>query len=61
MSNLGAYTVPILNYFKIIERKEHWRIRHLKGALYMLGYSERSSKPNIEMNVIWEPLIKKAQ
>ena len=46
---------------KIIDMEEHWKIRHLKEAVQMLGYSDLFSKPSMEMNMIWQPLIKKAQ
>ena len=34
-------------------REEYWRIKHLKEAVLMLGYSDPLSRPNIEMNIIW--------
>ena len=43
---------------KIIDREEHWRIRYLKESAYMLGYSELLSRLSIEMNTIWESIIK---
>ena len=46
---------------KIIDQEEHWRIRRLKKAVHILGYSDPSSRPSIEMNTIWEPIIKKAR
>ena len=52
--------LPLWDEVKIIGREEHWRIRHLKEAIQQLGYSDLLSKPIIEMNTIWEPLIKKA-
>ena len=39
---------------------EHWRIRRPKEAVYLLGYSDLLSRPSIEMNTIWNPVIKKA-
>ena len=44
---------------QIIDWEEHWRIRCLKEAAHTLGYSDQLSRPSIEMNMIWEPLIKK--
>ena len=44
---------------KIIIREEHWRIRHLNESAHMLGYSNLLSRQSIEMNTIWEPIIKK--
>ena len=43
---------------EIIDRDEHWSIRHLKESAYMLGYSDLLSRP---MNTIWEPMIKKVR
>ena len=44
---------------RIIDTKEHWKIRRLKEAVHMLGYRVLLSWPSIEMNMIWEPIIKK--
>ena len=46
---------------EIIDRAEHWRIRHLKESSHMLGYNDLLSRPSIELNTIWEPIIKKAK
>ena len=46
---------------EIIDRAEHWRIRRLKELAHMLGYNDLLSRPNIEMNTIWEPMIKKVR
>ena len=54
----GNY-LPLWDKVKIIDRKEHWRIRHLKESAHMLGYSDMLSRQSIEMNTIWEPVIKK--
>ena len=40
-------------------REEHWRIRHLKEAVQC--YSNLLNIPCIEMNTIWEPVIKKTR
>ena len=45
---------------EIIDR-EHWRIRYLKESGHMLGCNELLSRPSIEMNTIWEPIIKKVK
>ena len=50
--------LPLWDKVKIIERDEHWRIRRLKESAYMLGYSDLLSRPSIEMNTIWELIIK---
>ena len=44
---------------EMIDREEHWKIRRLKESAHMLGYSDPLSRPSIEMNTIWEPIIKK--
>ena len=46
---------------EIIDRAEHWRIRHLKESAHMLGYNDLLSRPSIELNTIWELIIKKAR
>ena len=46
---------------EIIDWAEHWRIRHLKESAHMLGYIDLLSRPSIELNTIWEPIIKKAR
>ncbi len=46
---------------EIIDRTEHWRIRRLKESAHMLGYNDLLSRPSIEMNTIWEPIIKKVR
>ena len=46
---------------EIIDREEHWRIRHLKDSAHMLGYNDLLIRPSIEMNTIWEPIIKKVR
>ena len=46
---------------EIIDRDEHWRIRHLKESAHMLGYNDLLSRPSIELNTIWEPIIKKVR
>ena len=51
---------PLWDKVKIIDREEHWRIRHLKVAAHMLCYSDLLSRPSIEINTIWESIIRKA-
>ena len=46
---------------EIIDWAEHWRIRRLKESAHMLGYHDLQSRPSIELNTIWEPIIKKAR
>ena len=52
--------LPLGDEVKIID-KEHLKIRHLKEALHILGNSDLLSIPSIEMNMIWEPILKKAR
>ena len=49
--------LPLWDEVEIIDRAEHWRIRRLKESVCMLGYNAllRSS---MEMNSIWEQIIK---
>ena len=51
--------LPLWDKVKIINRAEHWRIRRLKESAHMLGYNDLLSRPSIELNIIWEPIIKK--
>ena len=46
---------------EITDRAEHWRTRRLKESAHMLGYNDLLSRPSIELNTIWEPIIKKAR
>ena len=52
---------PLWDKVEIIDRAEHWRIRRLKESAYMLGYNDLLSRPSMELNAIWEPIIKKAR
>ena len=53
--------LPLWDKVEIIDRAEHWRIRRLKESAHMLGYNDLLSRPSIELNTIWEPIIKKAR
>ena len=44
---------------EIIDRAEHWRIRHHKESARMLNYNDLLIRPSIELNTIWELIIKK--
>ena len=46
---------------EIIDWAELWRIRHLKESAHTLGYIDLLSRPSIDLNRIWEPIIKKAR
>ena len=54
----GNY-LPLWDKVEIIDRAEHWRIRRLKELAHMLCYNDLLSRPSIELNTIWEPIIKK--
>ena len=53
--------LPLWDKVEIIDRAEHWRIRRLKESAHMLGYNDLQRRPSIELNTIWEPIIKKAR
>ena len=53
--------LPLWDKVEIVDRAEHWRIRRLKKSAHMLGYNDLLSRPSIELNTIWEPIIKKAR
>ena len=52
--------LPLWDEVEIIDRAEHW-IRRLKESAHILGYNDLLSRPSIEMNTIWEPIIKKVR
>ena len=56
----GNY-LPLWDKVEIIDRAEHWRIRRLKESALMLDYKDLLSRPTIELNTIWEQIIKKAR
>ena len=53
--------LPSWDEAKIIDRAEHWRIRRLTESAHMVGCNDRLGRPSIEMNTIWEPIIKKVR
>ena len=53
--------LPLWDEVEIIDRAEHWMIRPLKESAHMLGYNDLLSRPNIELNTIWKPIIKKVR
>ena len=59
--NMEEKGKPLWDEAEIIDRAEHCRIRRLKESAHMLGYSDLLSRPSIEMNTIWEPIIKKVR
>ena len=52
--------LPLWDKDEIIDRTEHWRIRRFKESAHMLSYNDLLSRPSIELNTIWETIIKKA-
>ena len=53
--------LPLWNEVEIIDRVEHWKIKPLKESAHMFGYNDLLSRLSIEMNTIWEPIIKKVR
>ena len=53
--------LPLWDKVEIIDRAEYWMIRRLKESAHMLGYNDLLSRPSIELNTIWELIIKKAR
>ena len=52
--------LPLCNQPKIFDRKESWKVKRLKEVTHMLSNNDLLSRISIEMNTIWEPLIKMA-
>ena len=50
--------LPLSDEVEIVDSAEHWGIRRLKESAHMLGYNDLLSSPSIEMNTIWEPIIR---
>ena len=46
---------------EIIDKEHHWKIRKLKESVHMLSHKNLLSQPNIEINTIWEPVIRSAR
>ena len=53
--------LPLRDKVEIIYKAEHSQIRRLKESAHMLDYNDLLSRPSIELNTIWEPIIKKAR
>ena len=53
--------LPLWNKVEIIDRAELWRIRRLKESAHMLSYNDLLSGLIIELNKLWETIIKKAR
>ena len=50
--------LPLWDKVIIIDRDEHWGIRHLRESAHMLDFRELLRRESIEINTIWEPIIK---
>lgn len=48
---------PLWDEVKIINSEPHWKVRKLKETAHMLGHNNLLSRPSIELNTIWAPLI----
>ena len=53
--------LPLWDKVEKIDWAEHWRIRRLKESAHMLGHNDLPSRLSIELNTIWEPIIKKTR
>ena len=53
--------LPLWDEVEIIDRAEHWRIKCLKESAHMVGNNDLLSRPSIEVNTIWELVIKKVK
>ena len=53
--------LPLWDKVEIIDRTEHWRTRHLKESAHMLGYNDLLNRQSMDLDTIWEPIIKKAR
>ena len=38
-AKINVLPIPLWDEVKIVDRDDHWRIRHLRESVYMLGYS----------------------
>ena len=52
---------PLLNKVKMIDREGHEKKKILKEAAHLLDHVDLLSRPPIEMNTVWEPIIEKAK
>ena len=46
---------------EIIDKEYHCKIRKLKESAHMPGHKNLLSRPSIEINTIWEPVIRSAR
>ena len=49
------------NQVEIIDKEHHWKICKLKESAHMLGHKNLMSRPSIEINTIWKPVIRSAR
>ena len=52
---------PLWDQVEIIDKEQHWKIRKLKESAHMLDHKNLLSWPSIEINTIWEPVIRSAR
>ena len=52
---------PLCDQVQIIDKEHHWKIRKLQESAHMLDHKNLLSRPSIEINTIWQPVIKSAR
>lgn len=57
MEGKGSHQ-QLWNEVKMLDKKEHWRVRLLKESERMLDYEDLHNKPSLEINKIYDQLIK---
>ena len=53
--------LPLWDEVEIIDRTEQCRISRHNDSAYMFGYNDLLSRPSIENNTKWKPIIKKVR
>ena len=52
---------PLWDQAEILNKEHHWKICKLKESAHMLDHKNLLSRPSIEINTIWEPVINSAR
>ena len=52
---------PLWDQVEIIDKEHHWKTCKLKESAHMLVHKNLQSRPSIEINTIWEPVIRSAR
>ena len=52
---------PPWDHVEIIDKEHHWKIHKLRESAHRLGHKNLLSRPSIEINTIWEPVIRSAR